>query len=82
MLSTLAKVLTAEVGNGFVASNLRYMRLFYKAFPLCDALRHELSWTHYRRLLRVDRDPVVLEFLGLPLDRERAVLEERLHREP
>jgi hypothetical protein len=48
------------------------MRLFYKAFPLCDALRHELSWTHYRRLLRVDRDPVVLEFLGLPLDRERA----------
>jgi hypothetical protein len=58
------------------------MRLFYKAFPLCDALRHELSWTHYRRLLRVDRDPVVLGFLGLPLDRERAVLEERLHREP
>jgi hypothetical protein len=32
------------------------MRLFYQAFPMCDALRHELSWTHYRRLLRVDND--------------------------
>jgi DUF1016 N-terminal domain len=30
------------------------MRLFYQAFPNCDALRHELSWTHYRLLLRVD----------------------------
>ena len=32
------------------------MRQFYQAFPICDALRHELSWTHYRRLLRVDND--------------------------
>ena len=30
------------------------MRLFYQAFPNRDALRHELSWTHYRLLLRVD----------------------------
>ena len=32
------------------------MRLFYQAFPIRDALRLELSWTHYRRLLRVDSD--------------------------
>jgi predicted nuclease of restriction endonuclease-like (RecB) superfamily len=56
LLSTLAKILTAEFGKGFDASNLRYMRLFYQAFPICDALRHELSWTHYRRLLRVEND--------------------------
>lgn len=56
LLSTLAKDLTAQFGKGFDASNLRYMRLFYQAFPICDALRHELSWTHYRRLLRVDSD--------------------------
>ncbi|MFJ3368958.1 YhcG family protein [Pseudomonas sp. NPDC086251] len=56
LLATLAKVLTAQFGKGFDASNLRYMRLFYQAFPICDALRHELSWTHYRRLLRVDSD--------------------------
>lgn len=56
LLSELAKALTAEFGKGFDASNLRYMRLFYQAFPKCDALRHELSWTHYRTLLRVDSE--------------------------
>ena len=30
------------------------MRLFYQAFPNCDALRHELSWIHYRSLLRIE----------------------------
>ncbi len=53
LLPRLAESLTREFGKGFDASNLRYMRLFYKAFPMCDALRHELSWTHYRTLLRV-----------------------------
>ena len=56
LLATLASVLTAEFGKGFDSSNLRYMRLFYQAFPICDALRHELSWTHYRALLRVEND--------------------------
>jgi predicted nuclease of restriction endonuclease-like (RecB) superfamily len=54
LLPRLAERLTAEFGKGFDASNLRYMRLFYHAFPNCDALRHELSWTHYRTLLRVE----------------------------
>jgi len=45
---------TSEFGKGFDVSNLRYMRLFYNAFPIRDALRHELSWTHYRTLLRVE----------------------------
>ena len=49
----LAEALTADFGKGFDASNLRYMRLFYGAFPIRDALRHELSWTHYRTLLGV-----------------------------
>ena len=54
LLSQLAQALTGEFGKGFDASNLRNMRLFFRAFPNCDALRHELSWTHYRLLLRVD----------------------------
>ena len=54
LLSSLAESLTREFGKGFDASNLRYMRLFYQAFPMCGALRHELSWTHYRTLLRVE----------------------------
>lgn len=32
------------------------MRDFYQTFPNWNALRSELSWTHYRRLLRVDND--------------------------
>jgi predicted nuclease of restriction endonuclease-like (RecB) superfamily len=58
LLPTLADALTSEFGKGFDASNLRYMRLFYQAFPIRDALRHELSWTHYRILLRVENDVV------------------------
>ncbi len=54
LLATLADSLTREFGRGFDASNLRYMRLFYQTFPNRDALRHELSWTHYRLLLRVE----------------------------
>ena len=56
LLPSLADSLTSEFGKGFDASNLRYMRLFYQAFPIRDALRHELSWTHYRNLLRVDNE--------------------------
>ena len=54
LLPRLAERLTAEFGRGFDASNLRNMRQFFLAFPICDALRRELSWTHYRSLLRVD----------------------------
>jgi hypothetical protein len=54
LIPRLAETLTSEFGKGFDASNLRYMRLFYQAFPKRDALRHELSWTHYRSLLRVE----------------------------
>lgn len=56
LIPKLAETLTAEFGRGFDTSNLRYMRLFYQAFPKCDALRHELSWTHYRALLRVESE--------------------------
>lgn len=54
LLDRLAEKLTQEFGKGFDISNLRNMRLFFKAFPIRDALRHELSWTHYRTLLHLD----------------------------
>ena len=54
LLPRLAERLTAEFGRGFDASNLRNMRQFFLAFPICDALRCELSCTYYRSLLRVD----------------------------
>ncbi|MBR4900060.1 MAG: DUF1016 family protein [Victivallales bacterium] len=48
--------LTAEYGRGYDASNLWKMRQFYQTFPIRDALRLELSWTHYRTLMRVTDD--------------------------
>ena len=53
VLKELSKKLTAEYGKGYDESNLRYMRLFYQTFPICDTLRHELTWSHYKMLLRV-----------------------------
>lgn len=54
VLKNLSKKLTLEFGKGFDESNLRNMRSFFQAFPIRDALRHELSWTHYRFLLKID----------------------------
>jgi len=53
-LQQLSDHLTREFGKGFDASNLRNMRSFYLCFPNRDALRHKLSWTHYRLLIRVE----------------------------
>lgn len=54
LLKYLSEKLTGEFGKGFEESNLRRMRQFYVSFQNCDALRHELSWTHYRMLLKVE----------------------------
>ena len=64
LLPLLAERLTAEFGKGFDASNLRNMRLFYQAFPICDALRPELSWTHYRLLARVENPDARLWYMN------------------
>ena len=58
LLINLAERLTKDFGKGFDESNLRYIRKFYMVFPIRDALRHELSWTHYRLLLRVENHEV------------------------
>ena len=45
----------AEFGKGFDERTLRRMRAFFQAFPIWAAVRPELSWTHYRLLLRVEK---------------------------
>ena len=54
VLAQVSTQLSAEFGKGFDVSNLYKMTQFYRAFPNLDALRLNLSWTHYRLLLRVD----------------------------
>lgn len=53
-LQQLSKQLTERLGKGFDVGNLRNMRQFYITFPIHDAVRSELSWTHYRALMRID----------------------------
>lgn len=53
LIAGLSRRLTADFGRGFGIANLRNMRQFFLAFPIRDALRSELSWTHYRRLMRI-----------------------------
>lgn len=53
VLKYISERLTVEFGKGFDISNLRNMRRFYLTFPIQDALRPELSWTHYRSLMKV-----------------------------
>src|SRR5262245_47547428 len=54
LVEDLAVRLTAEFGKGFDRSNLWHMRAFYVAYPILDALRRELSWTHFRTLLKLE----------------------------
>ena len=56
VLKELAAKLTTEFGKGFDLTNLRKMRQFYLVFPIRDALRLELSWTHYRTLIRIESE--------------------------
>ncbi len=54
VLQELSSRLTAEFGKGFDVRNLRNMRSFYRQFPNRNALRSDLTWTHYRLLLKVE----------------------------
>lgn len=63
VLKTLSTSLTAEFGKGFDVRNLRNMRLFYQMFPIRNAVRTELSWTHYRTLVRVDNEQARLWYM-------------------
>jgi predicted nuclease of restriction endonuclease-like (RecB) superfamily len=56
LIAELSARLTLNYGSGFNSSNLWYMRQFYSTFRKLHALRGELSWTHYRLLLKVERE--------------------------
>ena len=59
VLDGLAERLTADFGKGFDARELRRMRQFYLLFSKWDAVRPELSWSHYRLLCRVENEDAV-----------------------
>ncbi len=62
-LVQLGRALDREFGRGFGLRSLQLMRQFYLAYPIANALRSQLGWTHYRALMRLP-DPAQREFYG------------------
>ena len=56
ILQSISERLQQEFGNGFSVRSLQQMKKFYVLFPNTNALRSQLTWTHYRALLRVEND--------------------------
>ena len=56
IIKNAAARLTAEFGKGFDETNLRKMRQFYRTFPVIEDMKPEVSWSHYRLLMRVPDD--------------------------
>lgn len=54
VLQELSSRLTKEFGKGFSVRTLQQMKKFYSLFPNTNALRSQLTWTHYRLLLSVE----------------------------
>lgn len=54
LLGELSKKLSIEYGKGFDETNLSRMRKFFLAFSNRDTLCHDLSWSHYRLLLKLE----------------------------
>ena len=101
LIEELSRKLTKDFGKGFTSSNIRYMRLFYLAFPIYHAvrdksikyskegagkntfsrLRTELSWTHYRLLLSVEKSEASTYYMNEAADNNWStrVLERHIH---
>jgi hypothetical protein len=57
LVKQLSERLTKEFGKGFSVANVWNFRQFYLIFPeneILYAVRRELTWTHYRSIMRVD----------------------------
>ena len=56
ILQEVSERLQQEFGTGFSVRNLQQMKKFYVTFQNANALRSQLTWTHYRALLKVENE--------------------------
>lgn len=54
LIKNLAIALEKEFGSGFSSRQLELMRQFYLTFPIANALSSQLTWTHYKHLIRLE----------------------------
>ena len=53
-IRSLAEQLEPEFGSGFGRRQLELMRQFYRSFPIANTLYSQLSWSHYKLVIRLD----------------------------
>ena len=58
LIAELSRQMTFDFGKGFDERNLRKIRQFYLMYPNWDSVRPELTWTHYRTLIRVEEEHI------------------------
>lgn len=63
LLKELAQNLSVDIGKNFDERELRRIRQFFLTFPIRDAVRPELSWSHYRSLIRVENEAARMYYL-------------------
>lgn len=68
VLKNLSKQLTLEFGKGFDERNLNNIRAFYLSYPIWNAVRTELSWTHYRILSRVEDETLRSQYTDIAIE--------------
>ncbi|GGA92884.1 PDDEXK nuclease domain-containing protein [Puia dinghuensis] len=67
-LKTLAEKLTREIDKNLDERELRRMRQLFFAFPTRETLRPELTWSHYKLLLRIENDSARSYYLAEAAD--------------
>lgn len=56
IIKNLSERLINDYGDTFSRRNLEYIRKFYLTFPIANSVSSQLSWTHYRNLLKVNSE--------------------------
>jgi predicted nuclease of restriction endonuclease-like (RecB) superfamily len=54
LLKNLSVTLSAEYGEGYSRRQLELMRQLYLTFPIANTLYSQLTWSHYKLLIRID----------------------------
>ena len=56
LIKSISDVFQPQFGTGFTVRQLEMNRQFFRTFPIANALRSQLSWTHYRVLIRLENE--------------------------
>jgi predicted nuclease of restriction endonuclease-like (RecB) superfamily len=54
LIKNLSEVLEKEYGEGYSKRQLELMRQLYLAFPIANTLYSQLTWSHYKLLIRIE----------------------------